>query len=330
MRQAGQDHHIKEKLIMYKYHLQQYAGIASRHTCPNCGKKRCFTYYVDESGLILSPKVGRCDHESSCGYHYTPREYFKDHPDDKRERYSSMESHLSSSVKIVKKRIDCIPIDYVESSEELVGITRLYRFLEKRFSPDVLTAVARRYHLGGNSNGDNIFYQIDRDNRVRAGKIISYSETDGHRIKDPLSGIPVSWVHAELKHKGVLRQDWNLSQCLFGEHLLNENPTGTVALVESEKSAVVCAMALPEYIWLATGGKSQLNSRLDVLRDRNVVAFPDVDAYEAWNSKLRSHPFLSLKISDILEKDATDDERERKIDIADWILEYLASNFSVK
>ena len=30
----------------YEYHLQKYAGPTSRHTCPNCGGKRCFTLYV--------------------------------------------------------------------------------------------------------------------------------------------------------------------------------------------------------------------------------------------------------------------------------------------
>ena len=40
---------------------------------------RSFTYYVDESGTPLHPSVGRCNHESSCGYHYTPKEYFHDH-----------------------------------------------------------------------------------------------------------------------------------------------------------------------------------------------------------------------------------------------------------
>ena len=63
------------------FSLQRYAGISSRHTCPACGGKRCFTLYVDESGEPLSEIVGRCDHESSCGYHYKPKDYFRDHPE---------------------------------------------------------------------------------------------------------------------------------------------------------------------------------------------------------------------------------------------------------
>ncbi len=45
---------------MGNYTLQKYKGTATRHTCPNCGDRRSFTYYVDESGTPLHPSVGRC------------------------------------------------------------------------------------------------------------------------------------------------------------------------------------------------------------------------------------------------------------------------------
>ena len=50
--------------------LEKYTGLKSRHTCPACERKRCFTFYVNEDGESLNPAVGRCDHESACGYHY--------------------------------------------------------------------------------------------------------------------------------------------------------------------------------------------------------------------------------------------------------------------
>ncbi len=65
------------------YSLQKYASPASRHVCPNCGDKHSFCLYVDEAGHALASNVGRCNHESSCGYHYTPKEYFRDHPEAK-------------------------------------------------------------------------------------------------------------------------------------------------------------------------------------------------------------------------------------------------------
>ena len=35
----------------------------------------------------------------------------------------------------------------------------------------------------------------------------------------------------------------------------------------------ICTLLLPEYIWLATGGKSQFNDRLMVLKGRKVTAW---------------------------------------------------------
>lgn len=65
----------------YRFHLQKYR-YGSKISCPNCGKIRGFVRYVDEEGIIRFPDtVGKCDHENSCGYHYTPREYFRDNPD---------------------------------------------------------------------------------------------------------------------------------------------------------------------------------------------------------------------------------------------------------
>ena len=65
----------------YRFHLQKYRP-GSKTTCPSCGKSRCFVRYIDEQGSISFPgNVGKCDHENSCGYHYTPKEYFKDNPD---------------------------------------------------------------------------------------------------------------------------------------------------------------------------------------------------------------------------------------------------------
>ena len=37
----------------------------------------------------------------------------------------------------------------------------------------------------------------------------------------------VSWVHTELN-----LVDYNLKQCLFGEHLLSDNPAKPIAIVE--------------------------------------------------------------------------------------------------
>ena len=51
------------------------------------------------------------------------------------------------------------------------------------------------------------------------------------------------------------------TRCLFGEHLLTRYPERIVALVEAEKTALIGAGFIPEYNWLATGGRSGVNDR---------------------------------------------------------------------
>lgn len=56
----------------HRFILEPYKGIATRHTCPECHKKRSFARYIDTEGKIeFPPYVGRCNHEQSCGYHFT-------------------------------------------------------------------------------------------------------------------------------------------------------------------------------------------------------------------------------------------------------------------
>lgn len=87
----------------YRFHLQKYRP-GSKTTCPSCGKSRCFVRYIDEQGSISFPgNVGKCDHENSCGYHYTPKEYFKDNPDVLEMDEGSGKSLLSAPYKTADK-----------------------------------------------------------------------------------------------------------------------------------------------------------------------------------------------------------------------------------
>ena len=122
-----------------------------------------------------------------------------------------------------------------------------------------------------------------------------------------------------MKRKELLPEEWELTQCLFGEHLLSLYPDRTVALVESEKTAVICAGFIPEYVWLATGGKTSLGNKLDVLSGRKVVAYPDVDAYGFWCERLSV--YSNIKVSDYLQHIAGDNPSFRHMDLADLILE---------
>lgn len=75
--------------------------------------------------------------------------------------------------------------------------------------------------------------------------------------------------------------------CYFGEHLLRDLPEGSaVAVVESEKTALVASIAFPEFIWIATGSISNLNpDRMEPLKPYSVTIFPDRDGAAKWEAK---------------------------------------------
>ena len=174
------------------------------------------------------------------------------------------------------------------------------------------------YRIGTSSKwgGAAVFWQIDINGQVRTGKVMCYNAETGHRVKGPQAF--VSWAHSELK-----LHDFRLKQCLFGEHLL-KNSSSPVMLVESEKTAVVMSHFIPDYIWLATGGKNGcFNSEaMQVLKGREVTLIPDLGATEQWNAKsaLLSGICKKVTVSDILERTATEEQRSQGLDIADFFL----------
>lgn len=304
--------------------MQKYRTMSDRHTCPKCGKPKCFTYYVDENGQPLDRTVGRCDHESGCGYHYPPKEYFKDHPElkypEKEPTCPVRADKPKTSGKPSGKSIGTVPDEYVTRSRSDNSHLIQFLFSLHMDNAENVRRVFDDYRIGATKDGSTVFWQIDIEGRVRTGKIIQYNKEDGHRIKDE----GVNWVHTLLKRQTVFGEEWTLTQCLFGEHLLSQatNKKKVVAVVESEKTAVICAIQYPDCVWLATGGKSQLSvDKMKVLAGRTVIFFPDVDGYHEWTERARSFTFCrSVTVSDFLEKTATEEDRTSKVDIADLIL----------
>ena len=263
--------------------------------------------------------MGRCDHESSCGYHYTPKQFFADHPDLKPGpdwRYDHVPCHSEPKA----KNLSFIPDSMVTRSIRFNYDSDLVTFLRTVIDPVVLEGLIDDYKIGVTKSKATIFFQIDVQGRCRTGKIMMYNPETGHRIKDPDVPGRVTWVHSMMKKAGMLPESWELSQCLFGEHLLPLYPDKPVGLVESEKTAVIAAGLMPKFLWLATGGKSGLNERLNVLRGRKVIAWPDVDGFQEWTDKLTGFEGLDITVSPLLQQVATPEDFAAHIDIADWLV----------
>lgn len=319
----------------HSYSLERYGGTKTRHTCPACGEKRCFSLYVNEAGEPLSEDVGRCDHESACGYHKTPKQYFAEHPEltgnDWRELPKGWKPpKAANKVKQqIEKKICTIPEDFMQKSVRPDIHSDFTTFLGTLFPTKVIKTLTERYNLGVTKARDVIYFQVDMRGGVRTGKIMKYNPKTGKRVKNPETPFKINWVHSVMKHAGLLPNDWELTQCLFGEHLLSDdNFSGaSVALVESEKTAVIASALMPKYIWLATGGKSQLKEeKLAALSGRKVIAFPDVDGYQEWKEKLSKVSGIDITVSNVLEKNATEEDRQNHIDIADWLIRWRSES----
>ena len=196
----------------------------------------------------------------------------------------------------------------------------LYLFLRSKFGDEDALRLMKDYRVGTSKYwpGSCVFWQTDVNGNTRTGKVMLYNAHSGKRVKEPFNH--VTWVHSLLK-----MPDFNLRQCFFGEHLLPMNRDKPVAIVESEKTALVAAYYLPEYVWLATGGKTGcINAdALRVLRGCQVILYPDIGATDQWRQKLRLLRSLDIEASifNFLEEVATNDERTAGLDIADYLLQ---------
>ena len=302
----------------YRYQLDDPRLTGRRKqktTCPQCGRRKCFVRYVDtrDDFRYLNDSVGRCDHEQSCGYHYRPAEYFRDHPwlTEAKRPYEprplptpppppplkplSMElvikSHSTQSVFWQWFSGDCA---------RQIGL-----------SPEAIRQVYENYCVGATHRKEVIFWQIDEHERVSSGHIMQYS-SDGHRrgCQD--------WAHSRLIKEGLLPADFILHQCFFGQHLLPVQPEAHVCIVESEKTALIMAACYPENLWLATCGSSGLSAeKVECLRRRRFTLFPDSGCFEKWQKIMAQTTGLDYAITDQLE------QYPDNTDLADLLLQAL-------
>ena len=193
-----------------------------------------------------------------------------------------------------------------------------------------ISEVLNDYHVGHGKNGHTIFWQIDELGEVRTGKMMKY-KSDGHRDRE------ASWnfdfIHSALFRDQRLTQ-WNEDKqeaqlTFFGMHLLNRYPNATVNIVESEKTALLMAIAYGNHatqIWMACGGLEMLSrERLApiISQGRQIVLFPDRDGIDKWKAKARQLDYPRLMIDCIPVQKWWKPEDGEKADIADVVVRIL-------
>lgn len=179
-----------------------------------------------------------------------------------------------------------VKMDFLINHCEGAIRTNLFNFLLASFSFDEIAKAFDAYLVGEtNEFGETskgyfpgcAFPYINRDGECVDVKLMAYDE-EGHRKKE---GYCFNWLLA--KHKlSEYRDKWPV----FGEHLLKKRPTARVAVVESEKSALIASIAYPQFIWVAVGSLNNLNKdRLKALKNREIYLFPDADGVGIWEEK---------------------------------------------
>lgn len=331
-----------------RFTLQPYRGPSSKFRCPNCGENHKFTRYIDtETGEYLGDDVGRCDREHKCGYHKKPKDHFEANP-------VPADFWTGSEFKKVEpeKPTSFLSDSLLRPSMRNYNTNHLFLFLESVYGFDVALELVQKYNVGSSKHwpGATIFWQMDTGERLRQCKIMLYEPKTGKRVKADTPAM--RWDNIKNQYfedvggsdkvffagRRLMREveeSPNLKQCFFGEHLLR-NP-GRVAIVESEKTAIVSSHHFPEFIWLATGGSNGARFTepdvCKVLDGREVVLFPDVGMFDRWVEKagvIRRVSSCKIIVSDLLESRYGADQEAIGWDLADVLLSGRSEGKPVK
>jgi len=195
---------------------------------------------------------------------------------------------------------------------------------------------AERYRLGKSKNGKPIFWMIDERGIALDG-----------RIGD-------TWVSMIFKRRYPECGRYIVTKhCLFGEHLISKRRATlgtdpsvqpevadicvspqccTVAIVESERSAVVLSELFPECIWMAYSYPSNFTvDKLAPLQGSVVSIYPHTDptgctyvSFLELADQARRLYDIDLSVVSLLEEHASEEQKERCIDILDFITESSA------
>ena len=182
-----------------------------------------------------------------------------------------------------------------------------------------------------------VFWQVDEQARLCNGHFMKY-KADGHRVKEK-DGYNTTWLHARMKYAPARFQPFDEGKekpayCLFGQHLMTASPDATINIVESEKTALVMAIAYgnPKFdIWMACCGVRNLINSHNLLQPlidagKRIVLYPDHDGVEAWQdaAKLINYPRLTVYTKPVTQWWKPEDGDHA--DIADIIVRSLKSN----
>ena len=153
-------------------------------------------------------------------------------------------------------------------------------------SPKMLNRIdhlVMRYRLGATDEVKGEHYgtvlpRINRKGMIVGGNVIHFNVDDGSILNhDALVNHLYSWYAFDY---------YTDSNVFFGEHLCRDRQT---VIVQEEKTALLGALAHPNYDWLAVGvGNNLTDAMMKKFIGRQVILFPDDFCFDFWSDHFGS------------------------------------------
>lgn len=168
-----------------------------------------------------------------------------------------------TSGEVVAVRQKYIPKPLVLRYKDHLPENNLLSYIRKAYGDENAESIKKMYYIGSSKDGGTIFWNINKNQKAQKAKV-SYYSIEGKRTN---------------KFKVPYKNKDGYYSCLYGEHLINleENIGKPIVLVESEKTAIICALHISEYVWLSYGGINGLTKdKLNVLKNHKIILVPDI------------------------------------------------------
>lgn len=241
---------------MGKYIFQPYAT-NSKIDCPHCGGKKTYSLYLDtESGELMSTEFGRCDRQNSCGY----------------LRYPSFgEAKVYQANFIPPPPQVFIDKNIVQKCMTWYDQNPFTKSIIEKFG-EAARDVLESYFIGTTKALGTLFWTINNNGVTHSGKVITYIGKDEDKL--------APYRDKEIFPYYPFKKEDGYYPCFFGQHLVKKN--SNLWIVESEKTAILCAVKFPEQTWISGGGAGGTSTaKVKILKDSGfegiVNIMPDAD-----------------------------------------------------
>lgn len=248
---------------------------------PCCGKSNKDGKFVNYEGF--AEQFGYCH---SCGKTTLP-DYGQLTDYDQIGIISNKQGkslQLETSSKAVKQRF--IQEKIIWNYFQLKPENNLIRYLKRTYNSNNVNETLERYAVGSCRDGGTVFWMINENQQVQKCKVAFYDQ-NGKRTN---------------KFMVPYKNEDGYCYCLFGAHLLIDlnKRRYIVILVESEKTAIVGDILLPQFTWLAYGGLNGLtDDKVACLKGHKVLLIPDISnqAITAGHKKVEKLKDIGVNIN---------------------------------